>query len=114
MLKKEILRKKEDFDAIYKAGRSVPDRYIVLFYRENDLPYNRTAFLASKKVGNSGQRNRAKRLMKESYRLHREEFSVGHDLIFIARNTINGTKRGDVENSLMNAARRGKVTGQNR
>jgi ribonuclease P protein component len=64
MLKKEILRKKEDFNAIYKAGRSVPDRYIVLFYRENDLPYNRTAFLASKKVGNSVQRNRAKRLMK--------------------------------------------------
>ena len=81
MLKKDILRKKEDFDAIYRAGRSVPDRYIVLFYRENDLPYNRTAFLASKKVGNSVQRNRAKRLMKESYRLHREEFRAGrhHD-----------------------------------
>ncbi|MCR5034452.1 MAG: ribonuclease P protein component [Clostridia bacterium] len=114
MLKKDILRKKEDFNAIYKAGRSVPDRYVVLFYRENDLPYNRTAFLASKKVGNSVQRNRAKRLMKESYRLHREELRTGYDLIFIARNTINGRKRGDVEKSLMNAAERGKVTGQKR
>ena len=111
MLKREILRKKDDFDAIYKAGRSVPDRYIVLFYRNNDLPYNRTAFLASKKVGNSVQRNRAKRLMKESYRLHREEFRAGYDLVFIARNTINGRKQRDVEKSLMNAAERGKVTG---
>jgi ribonuclease P protein component len=112
MLKKDILRKKGDFDAIYKAGRSVPDRFIVLFYRDNNLPYNRTAFLASKKVGNSVQRNRAKRLMKESYRLHREKFSAGHDLIFIARNTINGKKLGDVTKSMMNAAERGKLLGK--
>ena len=111
MLKKEILRKKEDFDAIYRAGRSVPDKYIVLFFRKNDLPYDRTAFLASKKVGNSVQRNRAKRLMKESYRLNREKFNAGYDLIFIARNTINGKKLRDVEKSMMNAAERGKVTG---
>ena len=112
MLKKDILRKKDDFNAIYKAGRSVPDRYIVLFYRENDLPYNRTAFLASKKVGNSVHRNRAKRLMKESYRLNLEKFSTGYDLIFIARNTINGKKLRDVEKSMLNAAERGKVLGK--
>ena len=112
MLKKEILRKKSDFDAIYRGGESVPDRYVVLFYRKNDLPYTRTAFLASKKVGNSVQRNRAKRLMRESYRHNGEKFSSGYDLIFIARNTIQGRKLQDVEKSLMNAAARGKVTGK--
>ena len=112
MLKKEVLRKKDDFNAVYKAGKSVPDRYIVLFYKKNDLPYSRTAFLASKKVGNSVQRNRAKRLMKESYRLNAEKFLEGYDLIFIARNTINGKKQKDVEKSLLNAAKRGKVTGR--
>ena len=114
MLKKEVLRKKDDFTAIYKAGKSVPDRYIVLFYRKNDLPYNRTAFLASKKVGNSVQRNRAKRLMKESYRQNLDRFRAGFDLIFIARNTINDRKLQDVEKSLMNAAARGKVTINNK
>ena len=112
MLKKEILRKKSDFDAIYRAGRSVPDRYVVLFLRKNDLPYSRTAFLASKKVGNSVQRNRAKRLMRESYSLNEDKFSAGYDIIFIARNTINGRKLRDVEKSMMNAAARGKVTGR--
>ena len=110
MLKKEVLRKKDDFNAVYKAGKSVPDRYIVLFYKKNDLPYSRTAFLASKKVGNSVQRNRAKRLMRESYRLNEDKFSAGYDIIFIARNTINGRKLRDVEKSMMNAAARGKVT----
>ncbi|MBE6045096.1 MAG: ribonuclease P protein component [Clostridiales bacterium] len=112
MRKKEILRKKDDFQAIYKAGKSVPERYVVLFYRKNDLPYSRTAFLASKKVGNSIQRNRAKRLMKESYRLNADRFLDGYDLIFIARNTINGKKQKDVQKSLLNAAKRGKVTGR--
>ena len=112
MRKKEILRKKDDFQAIYNAGKSVPERYVVLFYRKNDLPYSRTAFLASKKVGNSIQRNRAKRLMKESYRLNAEKFLEGYDLIFIARNTINGKMQKDVEKSLLNAAKRGKVTGR--
>ena len=111
MLKKEILRKKSDFDAIYRSGKSVPDRYVVLFYRKNDLPYTRTAFLASKKVRNSVQRNRAKRLMRESYRLNEDRFAAGYDIIFIARNTIGGKKLPDVEKSIMNAAARGKVTG---
>ncbi len=111
MLKKEVLRKQKDFSSIYKSGRSVPDRYVVLFYKKNDLSYNRTAFLASKKVGNSVQRNRAKRLMKECYRLNSEKFSEGFDLIFIARNSINGRNYRDVERSVLNAARRGKITG---
>ena len=68
MLKRNVLRKKTDFDSIYNRGKSVGDRYVVLFYKPNGLAYNRTGFLASKKVWNSVQRNRARRLMKESYR----------------------------------------------
>ena len=49
MLKKDILRRKDDFNSIYRKGRSIGERYVVLFYRKNDLSYNRTAFLASKK-----------------------------------------------------------------
>ena len=109
MLKKDILRKKEDFDAIYKAGRSVPDRFIVLFYRKNDLSYNRTAFLASKKVGNSVQRNRAKRLMRESYRHICSQISSGYDIIFIARNSINGRKCQEVSRSVSGALKKAGV-----
>ena len=66
MLKNNVLRKNSDFSDIYKKGKSVGDKYVVLFYRMNRLGYNRTGFLASKKVGNSVKRNRAKRLMKEN------------------------------------------------
>ena len=97
MLKKEVLRKKDDFDRIYKNGRSIGERYVVIFFQRNNLGYNRTAFLASKKVGNSVQRNRAKRLMKESFRLLQEEIKKGYDFIIIARKPILSCKMENVK-----------------
>ena len=109
MLKKNVLRRKSDFSSIYKKGKSVGDRYVVLFYKKNGLPYNRMAFLASKKVGNSVQRNRARRLMKESFRLMDSDIPTGYDFIVIARNTISGKKCADVKNSLESAFSKTKV-----
>ena len=107
MLKRNVLRKKSDFSAIYNKGKSIGDRYVVLFYRKNGLPYHRTGFLASKKVGNSVKRNRARRLMKESYRhLLPMLPQGGYDFIIIARNTISDQKCADVEKSLRSAFRR--------
>ena len=100
MLKPNVLRKKKDFSTIYNEGKSVGERYVVLFYTKNDLPYNRTAFLASKKVGNSVIRNRARRLMKESYRKLEQYLESGYDLIWIARKTINNLKCEDVKKSM--------------
>ena len=100
MLKPNVLRKKKDFSAIYNKGKSVGERYVVLFYRKNNLEFNRTAFLASKKVGNSVSRNRARRLMKESYRDLEESLKSGYDLIWIARNTICNLKCADVKKSM--------------
>ena len=111
MLKRNVLRKKADFQSIYNRGKSVGDRFVVLFYRPNGLVYNRTGFLASKKVGNSVKRNRARRLMKESYRhlAGRLPQNVHYDFIIIARNTISGKKCAEVEKSLFSAMKRAGV-----
>lgn len=113
MLKNNVLRKQPDFDKIYKNGKSVGDRYVVIFYKKNDLGYNRTGFLASKKVGNSVRRNRARRLMKESYRVIEPKLPSGYDFIIIARNTINEKKCIDVEKSLHSAFKRAGLIGKN-
>lgn len=108
MLKQNVLRKRTDFSAIYNKGKSLGERYIVLFYRKNDLPYSRTAFLASKKVGNSVERNRARRLMKESIRTSQVNLPEGYDFIFIARNTILNRKCADVKKSIEAAIKKVK------
>lgn len=112
MLKPNVLRRKSDFSAIYNKGKSVGDKYVVLFYRKNNLPYNRTAFLASKKVGNSVARNRARRLMKESYRELKTDLRSGYDFILIARTTISDVKCQDVRKSMKSAFIRSKTIGK--
>ncbi|MCI5697723.1 MAG: ribonuclease P protein component [Clostridiales bacterium] len=109
MLKKTVLRNKKDFSGIYTKGKSVGDRYIVLFYKKNNLDYSRKAFLASKKVGNSVSRNRARRLMKESVRLLEYDLPKGYDYVFIARNTILGKSYQDVSRSVKSALKRSGV-----
>lgn len=106
MLNKTILRNKKDFSRIYSKGKSIGDRYIVLFFKRNNLDYYRKAFLASKKVGNSVKRNRARRLMKESVRLLEFDLSKGYDYIFIARNTIDGKSYSEVSRSIKSALKR--------
>ena len=81
----------------------------MLFYKKNGLPYNRIAFLASKKVGNSVERNRARRLIRENYRFLKDDIRTGYDIIFIARNTINGRKFSDVKKSMVGALLKSKL-----
>ncbi|MDD2217235.1 MAG: ribonuclease P protein component [Eubacteriales bacterium] len=110
MLKENVLRKKSDFSTIYKKGKSVGERYVVLFYiKNNGRGFSKIAFLASKKVGKAVQRNRARRLMKESYRELSQQLSPEYDYIFIARSTINGKKFCDVRKSMRAVAKKAKV-----
>lgn len=102
----DVLRYQKDFDRVYRRGKSVGDRYVVIFYGKNGKDHSRRAFLASKKVGNSVQRNRARRLMKESIRTANIELPAGYDFIFIARNTITDAKCQQVQKSIRFALRR--------
>ncbi len=109
MLKPNILRRKKDFSSIYNRGKSVGEKFVVVFSKKNALDYNRTAFLSSKKVGNSVVRNRARRLMKESYRELKDKLDLGYDIIFIARNTITSVKCCEVKKSMEAALSKAKL-----
>ena len=104
-LRPEILRYKRDFDRLYKRGRSVGDKYVVVFHISNELGYSRKAFLASKKVGGAVARNRARRLMKEGFRKVESEVLPGRDVLFIARKdaAAEETSSRDVERSIRRA-----------
>ena len=108
MLRKEVLRRQDDYNRIYRKGKSTGDRYVVVFCLKNNFPYSRISYLASKKVGNSVRRNRARRLMRESVRLMKP-LPQGYDFVIIARNTINNRKCADVKKSIEAAMKRLKI-----
>jgi ribonuclease P protein component len=102
-LRPEILRYKRDFDRLYKKGRSTGDKFVVVFHISNGLQYTRKAFLASRKVGGAVVRNRARRLMKESFRKIEQEIKPGMDILFIARKPIADAGCAEVEESIRKA-----------
>jgi ribonuclease P protein component len=109
MLKREILRNKRDFDCLYKRGKSAGGQYLVMFFIKNDLGYKRHAFLASKKVGNSVKRNRARRLIRESFRTFEDTVAPGFDILFIARNTITSATQPEVEKNMKKLLMKSKL-----
>ena len=100
MRRPDVLRDDRDFKKLYSKGSSVGSKYIVLIHLKNRLEFNRYAFLASKKVGNSVMRNRARRLMKESFREQKDKLEQGHDILFIARKEITFANYTEVLESM--------------
>ncbi|MDD5823268.1 MAG: ribonuclease P protein component [Firmicutes bacterium] len=102
---KFTLRNQKNFSAVYNRGKSKGSKYVVVLYRRNNKDVSRLAYVASKKVGNSVQRNRARRLMREAYRTMSKHIVPGYDVIFVARNSINDCKCGEVQRSMFGAIR---------
>ena len=108
MLRNNVLRKTEDFNRVYNRGKKVHSKYVVVFCLKNDMKTDRISYIASKKVGNSVRRNRARRLMRESMRLIPREQS-GHDFVLVAKNSINDRKCADVKKSIESALKKLRI-----
>ncbi|AUF99453.1 ribonuclease P protein component [Pseudomonas sp. 09C 129] len=82
------------FKAVFDSPTGkVPGKNLLLLARNNDLDHPRLGLVIGKKsVKLSVERNRLKRLMRESFRLHQDAL-VGWDIVIVARKGL-----GDVEN----------------
>jgi ribonuclease P protein component len=67
-----FLRSSSDFQKVYRTGKRYEGVLMTAFVLPNNLSHNRFGVTASRKaLGNAVQRNRAKRLLKETFRLKR-------------------------------------------
>lgn len=73
MPKDTHLRTSAEFQRVYASGQRYDGRFLTAFVLGNDLPHHRFGITASRKaIGNAVQRNRSKRLLRETFRLSRE------------------------------------------
>jgi len=85
------LSRSRDFEAVFRQGRSVSSRYLVLysFSRPADdtlaADATRLGLAVSRKVGNAVTRNRVKRLLREAFSDMAGDVPPGHDYVLIVR-----------------------------
>ncbi len=70
---------------MYSKGRSAVTPYMVVYCRRNRMDHNRLGVTVSTKLGGAVVRNRARRRLREVYRLAQPDMLQGYDVILVAR-----------------------------
>lgn len=79
------LKANHEFRRLYRKGTSAVGGGMVVYCRKNQLDHNRLGITASVKLGHAVVRNRARRRLREVYRLNGDKLRTGYDIILVAR-----------------------------
>jgi len=85
MKRADTLKENYEFRRLYQKGASAVGGGMVIYCRKNRLGRNRLGITVSVKLGHAVVRNRARRRLREVYRLNREKLKCGYDIILVAR-----------------------------
>ncbi|MFC0210926.1 ribonuclease P protein component [Paenibacillus chartarius] len=107
MEKEYRLAKREDFNKIYRYGKSAANHQFVLYYYpQKELGHFRLGISTSKKVGNAVVRNSLRRRLKEIVRLNADKFPPNYDYILIVRKPAVEMEYAELEKSLFHVVRK--------
>ena len=113
MIFTESLKKNYQFKFVYNRGKSIANRYLVMYVLKNGKDFNRLGLSVSKKVGISVIRSRVTRLIKENYRLSEEKFKRGFDIVIIARNSCAGASFWDINKAFIHLIKKHGLENEN-
>ena len=98
------LRRGRDFAELREKGQRRVRGCLIANW--NALPpgsSSQAGFVTSRKLGTAVIRNRARRLMREAFRLHQHELRAPVNAVLVARPSIVGKRLADVERDFLAA-----------
>lgn len=100
------IKKDREFKFLFRKGDSVVTDAFVCYARESKRRVNRIGIVTGKKVGNAVKRSRARRVIREAFRLIdpmlREKTQKRYDFIFVARAKTPAMKSTQVYRQMEN------------
>ena len=82
---------------------------LVLYARPNRLEQNRVGITTGKKLGHAVVRNRARRRLREVYRLNEALFKPGYDIVVVARHKCVTADFQKLTNAYLSLARKAGI-----
>ncbi len=101
------IKQGRDFKRVRDEGERVALGCLVANWRQ--LPSgsdSRLGVISAGKIGNAVIRNRARRLLRECFRLHQNDLQSQLDLVLVARPSIAGKSFGQVEKDFLTILRK--------
>lgn len=101
------LTKSTQFKEAFAQKRQFVGHYMVMWLRQGSDASLRVGIIASRRVSRKAcARNRAKRHLREAFRLNRSAFQGEADVVLVARQAILGAKWPAIQNDLLSLAKR--------
>ncbi len=98
------------YRAVFDGGRALAGHLLVLWLLRHAGAEKGVGTVASKRtLPLAVERNRARRLMRESYRLNRHNLEFGVDMVLVARARIRGVSRAAVEEDFRRLCRQAGI-----
>ena len=100
------LKKNKEFNYVYRRGKSVANKHLVLVFVKRRTQGFKVGFSVSKKVGKAVIRNKVKRRLKSAFYTLFDEVDKNTLLIIIARPSIALLDYDDVKKNLIHVLKR--------
>lgn len=85
LLKSSLLRKGWEFEKVYGKGRRLHGKGFTLICLPVPKGSSRLGISVHRKIRGAVKRNRLKRIIRETFRLWREQFPAASDIVFAVR-----------------------------
>ena len=105
------LKTNSDFRRAYMRGKSYTNPALVTYVIKNRAGLCRIGITASKKIGNAVQRNRARRVIREAFRMIDVPIKGSYDIVFVARTKTVFKKSTDIYGVMLESLSRAGLIG---